>query len=130
MYKICLPITLMGALCALSLCLGCASNQPVQKSNLSYGTVKKNIIKGTTNQSDIVSLLGSPNLVTKNRSGDEVWTYTRQSYDSNSGAWGGGVILFGGGEAFSNTAASSFDLVLTFDEKDVVKDYSVVSSQY
>lgn len=109
---------------------GCVTEEPSQKSNLNYGSVKKNIIKGQTNQSEIMQLLGSPNLVTKNRGGDEVWSYTRQSYDSKSGAWGGGILLVGGGSAFSNTSSSSFDLILTFDNKDVVKDYSVVSSQY
>lgn len=116
---------------AIALVVACSSShQPVQKSNLTYGTVKKSIVKGKTNQAEVVQLLGSPNIVTKNSKGDEVWTYSKQSYDSESGGFGGGIILFGGSKAFSSNASSSFDLILTFDNRDVVKDYSVVSSQF
>lgn len=116
---------------ALGLIVACSSsNKPEQKSNLTYGSVKKSIVKGQTNQSDIVHLLGSPNIVTKNSKGEEVWTYSKQSYDSESGGFGGGIILFGGSKAFSSSASSSFDLILTFDSRDIVKDYSVVSSQF
>jgi len=109
---------------------GCASTQPKQKSNLTFANVKSNIVKGKTTQAEVVSLLGSPNIVTKNRLNEEVWTYSRQSYDAESGSYGGGVILFGGNKAFSSASTSSFDLILTYDSNDVVKDYSVVSSQF
>lgn len=110
---------------------GCAStDKPQQKSNLSMGTVKKTLVKGKTNQADIVQLLGSPNIVTKNSKGEEVWTYSRQSYDTESGGFGGGLILFGGNKAFSSGSSNSFDLIITFNKKDIVKDYSVVQSQF
>ena len=116
---------------ALGLVVDCSSsNRPEQKSNLTYGAVKKSIVKGKTNQSEIIHLLGSPNIVTKNSRGEEVWTYSKQSYDSESGGFGGGIILFGGSKAFSSSASSSFDLILTFDDRDIVRDYSVVSSQF
>jgi hypothetical protein len=116
---------------AFGLVVACSStHKPEQKSNLTYGSVKKSIVKGKTNQSEIVHLLGSPNIVTKNSKGEEVWTYSKQSYDSESGGFGGGIILFGGSKAFSSSASSSFDLILTFDSQDIVKDYSVVSSQF
>lgn len=108
----------------------CSSSQPVQKSNLTYGTVKQKIMKGQTSQAEVLQLLGSPNIVTKNAKGNEVWTYNRQSFDAESGAWGGGIILFGGHKAFSSASSASFDLILTFDKQDVVQDYSVVSSQF
>ena len=114
----------------LGLMVGCSANRPTQRSNLTFGTIKKNITKGHTNQSEVIQLLGNPNITTKNRSGDEVWTYTRQSYDAESGGFGGGIILFGGHKAFSSSSTSSFDLILTFDKRDVVKDYSVVASQF
>ena len=123
--KSCFGVAVLGFFVACS-----SSNKPEQKSNLTYGSVKKSIVKGQTNQSDIVHLLGSPNIVTKNSKGEEVWTYSKQSYDSESGGFGGGIILFGGSKAFSSSASSSFDLILTFDSRDIVKDYSVVSSQF
>lgn len=110
--------------------LGCSASQPTQKSNLTFAVVKSKIKKGQTSQAEILETLGSPNITTKNRQNDEVWTYSRQSYDSESGAYGGGLIIFGGHKAFSSSSAQSFDLILTFDKNDIVKDYSVVASQF
>ncbi|MBN2676266.1 MAG: hypothetical protein JXR30_03380 [Alphaproteobacteria bacterium] len=119
---------------------GCMHDTPVdqqpapQKSNLTYGTVKSQIVKGQTTQPEVVTLLGSPNMVSKTRDGDEVWTYSKQSYNasSQSSAYGVGLIFAGmsGGKSDRSSSVSTFDLIITFDKNDVVKDYSVVSSQY
>jgi hypothetical protein len=112
---------------------GCATypqGDPAQSSNLTMGMIKKEIIKGTTTQAEIMQKFGSPNLVTKNRSNDEVWNYSRMSYESKTGADGASFIFFGGSRAMSTTTTKSFDLIITFDEKDIVKDYSVISAQY
>ncbi len=110
---------------------GCASsNKAPQKSNLSFGTIKSSIVKGKTSQSEVVQLLGSPNIVTKNRENEEVWTYSRQSTDSEEGGFGGGLLVFGGSKAFSSQSSNSFDLIITFNSKDIVRDYSVVQAQF
>ncbi len=118
---------------------GCMQSNSVpqvapQKSNLTYGAVKSQIVKGQTTQTEVIKLLGSPNMVSKTRGGDEVWTYSKQSVDSSSknSAYGVGLIFagFSGGKSNSSTAVSTFDLMITFDSNDVVKDYSVVSSQF
>ena len=120
-------------LTALAVCMvgsGCATSEPKRNSNLTFGNVKKNISKGKTSQTELVQMLGSPNMISKNRIGDEVWTYSRQSFDHESGSFGGGLILVGGNKAFSSSSASSFDLILTFNKEDVVQDYSVVTTQF
>ena len=122
------PAVFVFALCALSSCV--TSSKSPQKSNLTAGVVKTRIHKGVTSQTDIVRLIGSPNIITKNKDGEEVWTYSRQSFDSESGGFGGGLIFFGGSQAFSSAGSKSFDLIITFNESSVVKDYSVVSSQF
>ncbi len=126
------PSWLALAVCVLvATGMGCSSSEkPQQKSNLTMGTVKKRLVRGKTTQADIVQLLGSPNMVTKNSHKEEVWTYSRQSYDSESGGFGGGLIVFGGNKAFSSGSSNSFDLIITFDKDDVVRDYSAVQSQY
>ncbi len=110
--------------------VGCVTNQAPQKSNLTPGVVKTQIKKGITSQAEILGLIGAPNIVTKNKEGEEVWTYSRQSFDSKSGGFGGGLILFGGSQAFSSASSNSFDLIITFDSQNIVKDYSIVSSQF
>ena len=109
----------------------CATTQAPQKSNLTPGVVSAVIKKGVTSQAEIVKLIGSPNIITKNRDGEEVWTYSRQSFNSESGGFGGGLGFFGGAKAFSSASSNSFDLIITFDsQKNLVKDYSVISSQF
>ena len=113
---------------------GCATfpqkNEPTQKSNLSVGMAKKEIIKGKTNQAEIMQLFGAPNLITKNRNNDEVWNYNKMSYQSMSGKDAGSLIFWGGSRAMSSSTTQSFDLIITFDENDVVKDYSIISAAY
>lgn len=118
--------------------VGCASSQPKSHSSSSSGTgtassasvIKKTVVKGKTTQADIVQYLGSPNIVTKNPKGNEVWTYTRQPYNPDSGGFGGGVVLYGGDKVASSSKSTNFDIVFTFDRNDVVDDYSIVSSQF
>ena len=120
---------LLLVIASSTLLLGCATRVQ-QKSNLTAGTVKTNIQEGVTSQTQILKLLGSPNIITRNKTGEEVWTYSRQSFDSESGSFGGGLILFGGSKAFSSASSNSFDLIITFDGQNIVKDYSVISSQF
>ncbi|MFH1321665.1 MAG: hypothetical protein ABII90_13565, partial [Bacteroidota bacterium] len=56
---------------------GCASVQPVQKGNLTPGMAKTNIIKGVTTQNEILEVFGAPNIITRNKSDNEVWTYDK-----------------------------------------------------
>ena len=50
---------------------------PVEKEDkLTLGTVQSKIKKGM-NQTEVLEVLGSPNIVTKNKSGNEVWTYEK-----------------------------------------------------
>ena len=127
-----LSLITVGLLCfAVS---GCATfpedKEPMQKSNLTTGVVKKEIIKGQTTQADILKLFGAPNLVTKNRDNNEVWNYTKQSFDTKVGADGGTLILWNGSRAMSTATTKSFDLIIEYDKNDIVKDYSIVSASY
>jgi hypothetical protein len=125
-----------------------------QKSNLTAGMVKKYIRVGTATQTDIISVFGAPNIITRDKNGNEVWTYDRQSMASASeiAAWnaGGNVtvgaaglagstpvggIVGGGGSAEKGSSAgqvssATFTLMITFDSKDVVKDYRMMATQF
>jgi len=130
-HRVALALTI---LLIFTLSLGCTApvrnSRPTQKSNLTAGTVKKEIVKGKTTQAEILQLFGAPNLVTKNRSDNEVWNYHRMSADTASGANSGWAIFWGGTEAVSSTTTSSFDLIIVFDEQDVITDYSLIQAAY
>ena len=111
--------------------ISCSTHEkPVQKSNLTFSNVKKGIVKRKTTQTEIIQMLGSPNLTTRNQKGEEVWTYSRQSTDAESGGSFFGILLAGSNKAFSSTSSATFDLIITFDSKEIVEDYSVVQSQF
>ena len=102
------------------------ASDATQKSNLTFGTVKSQIEKGKTTQTEILQLFGAPNLVTKNKSNNEVWSYNKMSSTSK----GGNSLFVDGSRASVSSSNQSFDLIITFDDNDIVKDYSVVSSSF
>lgn len=97
-----------------------------EKSNLTMGVVKSKIIKGNTTQDEVLKLFGSPNLVSKNKSNREVWSYNKMSVENKAGS----TDFFAGQRASQSSSSRSFDLIITFDENDVVLDYSVVSTAF
>lgn len=101
--------------------------EPAQKSNLTTGVVKTEIVKGVTSQSEILNIFGAPNLVTKNRDNNEVWNYNKMAVTSASAR---ADDIWFGSRALSSVTTSSFDLILIFDENDIVIDYSVISAAY
>ena len=109
---------------------GCASVQPAQKSNLTAGVVNKTIVKGQTSQDEILKTFGPPNIITKNKSGKEVWTYDKVSTaSSGSGAYGT-ILIAGVGGSSSSTSSQTFTLMVTFNESDIVEDYSMMSTAF
>lgn len=97
-----------------------------KNSNLTFGMVKSKIIKGQTTQEEILKVFGSPNLTTKNKSNYEVWNYARMSAVTK----GGESYYISSVKGSSSSTTKSFDLIITFDEKDVVKDYSVIATNF
>lgn len=99
---------------------------PAERSNLTIGVVKSKIVKGETTQDEILKLFGSPNLVSKNKSNREVWSYNKMSVEQKAGS----TDFFAGQRASQSSSSRSFDLIITFDDNDVVLDYSVVSTAF
>ena len=93
-------LLILSVLSLLLFTSGCApmpNVHPKQKSNLTVGIVKTKVIKGETNQSEIMELFGAPNLITKNKNNDEVWNYNKMSFESGMGeasdVWFGSRVL-------------------------------------
>ena len=126
MTKTSLSIILFGVFFAS--CATYPQVEPTQKSNLTVGTIKTTIVKGETNQAEILKLFGSPNLVTIDKDENEVWNYNKMSFEGN--AANQPFFLGFGSKAMSTTTTSSFDLLLIFDENDIVINYSIISASY
>src|SRR5690606_9593187 len=120
MYK-----TLLSGLLILSLA-SCNSYKygtegTAEKSNLTMGVVKSKVVKGQTTQDENHKLFGSPNLVSKNKSSREVWSYNNMSVENKADS----TDFFAGQRDSQSTSSRSFDLIITLDENEVVAAYSV-----
>lgn len=97
------------------------------------GSVQQKIENNKTTKSEILQNFGSPNIVTKDRDG-EIWNYTRQGtateMQRNSvGAW---FLVFYGGSStgFSKSGSYSFDLLIKFNNSDIVVDHKVMQTAF
>jgi outer membrane protein assembly factor BamE (lipoprotein component of BamABCDE complex) len=77
-------------------------HQPaVPVTNLTLGKIQKHIFRGMT-EYEVISVLGSPNMVTGREDGTEAWIYDKQF---TSVVHSGGKVIFAG----KNGNAVSFD---------------------
>jgi len=109
---------------------GCKPAEPVEPSNLTAGMVKKEIVEGVTTQQEILSVFGPPNIITKSKSGNEVWTYDTISVKQSAkdGYWN--VIVAGGSSTKGSSSTRTFTLMIEFDSNEVVKTCSYRSSAF
>ena len=120
-----------GILITVLLCLICSGCAPtLQKSNLTPGMAKTRIVKGETSQNDILEVFGAPNVITKTKTGNEVWTYDKVSIDTSHSSMYGGLMILHGGGGKSSVSTRTFILMIEFGDNDIVKDYSYRSSAF
>ena len=107
----------------------CAPNVPTNSNNLTLGAVQSKIYKGQS-QYEVMDVLGSPNIITKDTQGREVWTYDRISSDKNSESGGFWFLFFGKSNASSSSSSKSLTVIITFDDKKNVLDFTYQSLKY
>jgi outer membrane protein assembly factor BamE (lipoprotein component of BamABCDE complex) len=138
------PVMLVIAIILLA---GCASMHAadVQKAReadkLTVGTVQREVRVGMSG-AQVAEVLGSPNIVTTDEKGREVWVYDRIStesvYSSGSalilgiltGGSGGGGGLAGQSAGASSTTQKSLTVIVKFDEQKKVRDFAYRSSSF
>ena len=121
----------------------------LQGDRLTVGTVQKEIRQGMSG-GEVAQVLGSPNIVSTDEQGREVWIYDKIATDTaysnssggimslilggtpaGSGALGGGV---GGSSNYSSGAASksqrTLTVVIKFGEVRLVRDFAYHSSRF
>ena len=112
------------------LILGCAANNS-EVNRLTLGTVQKTVYEGA-NQNEIMEALGTPNIITSNSSGKEVWTYDRISKEvqTNSGVvitWWNPISwitgIFSGSSSRSSSTSKSITILITFDNNKLVSEF-------
>ena len=149
-------IKFMAIIIVLSLVSGCMSaSQHYQETHGAYerqmtvGIVQKEIRKGMS-AAEVALALGSPNIVTTDDKGREVWVYDKISTDvtySNSSGGGGAVLLIGGASkgagggglgygSYNQSAGArsktqrTLTVVIKYDTQKRVRDFAYHSSRF
>lgn len=73
-------VSFLSALCALVIFTGCENIQgpTVPESKLTVGKVQQNISKGMSS-TEVIKALGTPNIITRDKSGKTSWVYDKVS---------------------------------------------------
>jgi len=117
----------------------------LQGDKLTVGTVQREIKKGISGAL-VIEALGSPNIVSTDEQGREVWVYdkiaTDRVYSSSSVGGGlgggginnsaGGLVILGGSAASgaSSTSQRTLTIIIKFDHEKKVRDFAYHSSRF
>lgn len=131
---ICKVVPLALSIALLSGCATAPAPVDVRNSILTQGNVQMNLKVGATTKADVLSVFGSPNITTRDASGEEVWSYQRQASvaQSSDSANYWSIFLTGETRSASGFSQSSrmMTLIITFNKNDVVSDFRSRSSDF
>ena len=129
---------LLGILClAMTGCMTAGQHRDAVRNDagdrLSIAKVQREIRVGMSG-AEVVSILGSPNMVTTDSERRETWVYdkvaTERAYSSSSG----GLFLILGGVGSEAGASSSnqrtITIIIKFNKDNTVRDYSYRQSSF
>ena len=107
----------------------CNSGDPVHEEKLTVAAVQREIKIGMS-ASDVVEILGAPNMVTTDDQRRETWVYDRVSTNvssSSSGVW----LLFAGASGARQTQNQrTLTIIVKFDENQKVRDFAYRTSTF
>lgn len=126
---------MFSAVLSILFLTGCVgSTQTIKEGDkLTVAKVQREIKVGMSS-SDVVEVLGTPNMVTTDDARRETWVYDRistqvDSSGSSSGVW----LLIVGASGNKNSTTSSqrtLTIIVKFDENSKVRDFSYRTSSF
>ena len=148
---------ILAATLFLILTSGCMSasehgsnvQEGLQGDRLTVGTVQREIRKGMSG-AEVAQVLGSPNIVTTDEEGREVWVYdkiaTDRVYSTSSGGvsaliLGGGIAgttpiggavapQYSAGAGATSTSQRTLTVIIKFDKERKVRDFAYHASRF
>ncbi len=125
-----ITLTFLLSSCAL---FSQSSEKINDEKELTAGLIKKELRVGLSG-ADVVNILGSPNIVTKDSKGKEVWVYDKiyaQAEWTNSSQYGTILILgFFKETKKLKTSQKTLTLIITFDNEGKVESFSYHYSRF
>jgi outer membrane protein assembly factor BamE (lipoprotein component of BamABCDE complex) len=99
----------------------CAPKTPQQEERATIAAAQRDIKIGMSS-AEVVSILGSPNMVTTDSQRRETWVYDRVSTNVSQSASGWSLILAGGQRAQASQNQRTMTIIVHFDENNMVRD--------
>lgn len=100
------------------------TQQALQGNQVTVGTVQKEIRKGMPG-AEVAAALGSPNIVSTDENGLEVWIYDKISTLKVNSS--GGFFIDTGA---TSTSQQTLTIVIKFDEKRLVRDFAYHTTRF
>lgn len=131
----------LSMLCGLTVLFSMSSCQrrqfePVQiipEEQFTLGKVQSTITQGMS-QADVARMIGSPNIVTMDSEGREVWIYDKIASEANYARKGAGInlILIGAGQQKESqqSAQKTLTVIIKFDDQKQVSTFSYHASRF
>ena len=124
----------------LTFLVGCSATQHaastqkgLQGNRLTVGSVQKEIRKGMSG-AEVIQALGSPNIVSTDEQGREVWIYDKISSDRVYSEGTGGVTLIllcaQQSAGSSSTSQRTLTVIIKFGHDKKVRDFAYHSSRF
>ena len=126
----------MTAIAALAIMTfsSCSSTRVQTGTTLTQANVVLHLKKGVTTQADVLNVFGAPNIITTNGSGDEVWSYQRNSMTATSDSKGyyATIILAGLGNNSGSLSQSTktATLIIEFGANKTVNNFKFMSENF
>ena len=123
---------------ASALLTACATTAPgpvdQRNSMLTQGNVQMNLAVGKTTKAEVLEKFGSPNITTRDASGQEVWSYQRHATVAQSSSSSNYWTIFLVGESKSaegfSQSSRTMTLIIKVDGKDIVSDFRSRTSDF
>lgn len=100
---------------------------------LTVGLVQREVRVGMTN-TEVVEVLGSPNMVTTDEERREIWVYDKVATESATSSNSGGVniLILGtrGQSGASSTSQRTLTVVIKFDKQNKVRDFAYHTTRF
>ena len=107
--------------------------QTPAEQTLTVGKVQREIRLGMSS-AEVITILGSPNIVTTDSDRRETWVYDKISsetaYSQNS--VGGSILIIGGmsSSGSKSTTQKTLTVIIKFDEQSKVRDFAYHTSKF
>lgn len=125
-----LPVVLTFVLAAVA---GCSSapkeKDAAPEKQLTTGVVQREIRKGMSGAA-VAETLGSPNIVTTDEEGREVWVYERYARDVQTRQDGYFLIFAFGSRESAKGSTRTLTVIIKFDQEHRVRDFAYHSSTF